>query len=61
MKVKIMECVNIGWNETERRKHAVQCAKKKMVAISLKQKRNRVKKKIAKSVPKVYLKELLEL
>ena len=47
-----MECVNIGWNETEGRKHAVQCAQKKMVAISLQQKRNKVKKKMAKSVPK---------
>ena len=56
-----MECVNIGWNETERRKHAVQYAKKKMVAISLKEKRNKVKKKMAKSVPEVYFKELLEL
>ena len=38
MKVKIIECVNIGWNKTERRKHAVQCAQKKMAAISLKKK-----------------------
>ena len=43
MKVKIMECVNIGWIEIERRKHAVQYAQK-MVAISLKEKRKRKEK-----------------
>ena len=44
-----------------RRKHGVECAQKKMSTISLKQKRKKVKKKMAMSIPKVYLKELLEL